>query len=85
MNLCIPPWQSEHYVTTPIDSPQAKPTTPPGSSNYSAKGVPFHPHGCTVIPGGHFRTGPYEEVLEKKRPEPPRVSQYHHWDNIIVS
>jgi hypothetical protein len=25
----------------------------PGSSNYSAKGVPFHPHGCTVFPGGH--------------------------------
>jgi hypothetical protein len=25
----------------------------PGSSNYSAKGTPFHPHGCTVFPGGH--------------------------------
>jgi hypothetical protein len=25
----------------------------PGSSNYSAKGVPLHPHGCTVFPGGH--------------------------------
>jgi hypothetical protein len=37
----------------PIDGPPAKPTTPPGSSNYSAKGVPFHPHGCTIIPGGH--------------------------------
>jgi hypothetical protein len=24
-----------------------------GSSNYSAKGVPFHLHGCTVFPGGH--------------------------------
>jgi hypothetical protein len=25
----------------------------PGSSNYSAKGIPFHPHGCTVFSGGH--------------------------------
>ncbi|PBH48327.1 hypothetical protein BGU76_14165, partial [Clostridioides difficile] len=25
----------------------------PGASNYSAKGTPFHPHGCTVFPGGH--------------------------------
>jgi hypothetical protein len=25
----------------------------PKSSNYSAKGTPFHPHGCTVFPGGH--------------------------------
>jgi hypothetical protein len=25
----------------------------PGSSNYSAKGIPFHPHGCTVFLGGH--------------------------------
>jgi hypothetical protein len=25
----------------------------PGSSNYLAKGVPFHPHGCTVFPGDH--------------------------------
>jgi hypothetical protein len=25
----------------------------PDSSNYSAKGIPFHPHGCTVFPGGH--------------------------------
>jgi hypothetical protein len=24
----------------------------PGSSNYSAKGIPLHPHGCTVFPGG---------------------------------
>jgi hypothetical protein len=48
-----PPWQSEHYAPAPIDGPPAKPTTPLGSSNYSAKGVPFHPHGCTVIPGGY--------------------------------
>jgi hypothetical protein len=48
-----PPWQSEHYALTPIDGPPAKPTTALGSSNYLAKGVPFHPHGCTVIPGGH--------------------------------
>jgi hypothetical protein len=33
MNLCTNPWQSEHYASAPIDSPQAKPTTPPGSSN----------------------------------------------------
>jgi hypothetical protein len=25
----------------------------PGSSNYSAKGIPFHPHGCTIFPGDH--------------------------------
>jgi hypothetical protein len=25
----------------------------PGSSNYSAKGIQFYPHGCTVFPGGH--------------------------------
>jgi hypothetical protein len=48
-----PPWQSEHYAPTPIDGPTAKPTTPLGSSNYSAKVVPFHPYGCTVILGGH--------------------------------
>ena len=24
----------------------------PSSSDYSTKGVPFHPHGCTVFPGG---------------------------------
>jgi hypothetical protein len=23
------------------------------SSNYLAKGVPYHPHGCTDFPGGH--------------------------------
>jgi hypothetical protein len=31
----------------------------------------------------------HEQVLTErysgKRPEPPRVSRYHHWDNIIVS
>jgi hypothetical protein len=48
-----PPWQSEHYAPAPIDGPLAKPTTPLGSSNYLAKGVLFHHHGCTVIPGGH--------------------------------
>jgi hypothetical protein len=30
------------------------------------------------------RTGPYGEVL-RKWPESPKVSQYHHRDNIIVS
>jgi hypothetical protein len=39
MNLCIPPWHSEHYAPAPIDGPPSKPTTPPGSSNYLAKGV----------------------------------------------
>jgi hypothetical protein len=30
------------------------------------------------------QTGPYGEVL-RKQPEPHKVSQEHHWDNIIVS
>jgi hypothetical protein len=30
------------------------------------------------------RTGPYGEVLGKQ-PEPPKVSQYPHQDNILVS
>jgi hypothetical protein len=30
------------------------------------------------------QTGPYGEVL-MKQPESPKVSQEHHWDNIIVS
>jgi hypothetical protein len=60
-----PPWQSEHYASAPIDGPLAKPSTPLGSSNYTAKGVPFHSHGCNVIPGGHSTTSPYGEVLRK--------------------
>jgi hypothetical protein len=28
MNLCTPPWQSEHHALAPFDGPQAKPTTP---------------------------------------------------------
>ena len=28
-----PSWQSENHALVPIDSPQVKPTTPPGSSN----------------------------------------------------
>jgi hypothetical protein len=31
------------------------------------------------------RTGPYGEVLRGKWPKPPRISQYHRQDNIIVS
>jgi hypothetical protein len=47
------------------------------SSNYLAKIVPCHPHGCIVFPGGHPTNSPYGEVL-RKQPEPPLVSQVHH-------
>jgi hypothetical protein len=54
--------------------------------NYLAKGVPYHPHGCTFSWVVSQRTGPYREVL-RKQPESPKVSQVHHHnqDNIIVS
>jgi hypothetical protein len=45
-------WQSEPHTPTPINGMTAKRTTP-RSSNYSAKSTLFHPHGCTVFPGGH--------------------------------
>jgi hypothetical protein len=85
MNLCTPsPWQSEHYAPAPIDGPQENPTTPQvnliiwlrASHSILMVALLFR----VVAP----RTGPYGEVL-RKQPESPRVSQYHHRDNIIVS
>jgi hypothetical protein len=52
MNLGTHPKQSKHYALAPIDGIMAKQTTPLGSSIQSAKGVPFHPHGCTIVSGG---------------------------------
>jgi hypothetical protein len=73
-----PPWQSEHYAPAPIDGPQAKPTTPPGSSNQSAKGIPFHPHGCTLIPGGHSMDRSLQRGTQENGLSP---LEYH---NIII-
>jgi hypothetical protein len=39
------------------------------SSNYSAKGVPLHPHGCTVFPDGH----PTNRSLRRGTRETARV------------
>jgi hypothetical protein len=80
MNLCTPTLAERALRLDPIDGPPAKPTTPPGSSNYSAKGIPFHPHGCIVIPGGHstnrsLRRGTQEKGL--------RPLEYHKIINII--
>jgi hypothetical protein len=80
-----PSWQSEHYAPVPIDDPHAKPTTPPDSSNYSAKGVPFHPHGCTVILGGHSTKRSLWRGTQENGLSPLKISQDHYRDNIIVS
>jgi hypothetical protein len=63
----IHPRQSEPHTLSPIDGTTAKQTTP-SSSNYSAKGVPFHPHG-TVFPGGH----PMNQSLRRGTQETARV------------
>jgi hypothetical protein len=47
-----PTWQSVLHTPSPINGTTAKRTTP-RFLYYSAKGVPLHPHGCTVFPGGH--------------------------------
>ena len=52
----------------------------PGSSNYSAKGIPFHPHGCTVFPGGH----PTNRSLRRGTRETARAPLKYHQSNIII-
>jgi hypothetical protein len=83
MNLDTHPEQSKHYALAPIDGTTAKQTTPPNSSNYSAKGVPFTLMVVLFSRVVIQRTGPYEEVLGKP-PESPKVSHdLHHNQDII--
>jgi hypothetical protein len=49
---------------------------------YLAKGVPYHPHGCTVSRVVIQRTSPYVEVLGKK-PNPPLLSQAHNHNQDV--
>jgi hypothetical protein len=72
-----------HPLTT-IDGPTVKPTTPlvPLINQLRAS------HSTLMVALLSWvvtpQTGPYGEVL-RKQPESPRVSQEHHWDNIIIS
>jgi hypothetical protein len=68
----------------PIDGPTAKPTTPqvPLINQLRAS------HSTLIVALLSWvvtpRTGPYGEAL-MKQPKSPKVSQDHHWDNIIIS
>jgi hypothetical protein len=69
----------------PIDSRTTKPTTPlvplinQLRASHSTLMVALLSRVVTP------QIGTYREVLRKKWPESPKVSQDHHWDNIIVS
>jgi hypothetical protein len=52
----------------------------PGSSNYSAKGTPFHPHGCTVFLGRSSNEQVLTERHSKNRSSPLKGHKY----NIII-
>jgi hypothetical protein len=52
----------------------------PSSSNYSAKGVPFHPHGCTIFSSGH----PTNRSLRRGTRENHSSPLKYHQSNIII-
>jgi hypothetical protein len=66
MNLCTPPWQSEHYASAAIDGPPAKPTIPQvhiiNQLRVSHSTLMAAQLSRVVTP----RTGHYGEVLRKK-------------------
>jgi hypothetical protein len=76
--------QIQGVTPDPIDGPTAKPTTHlvplinQLRASHSTLMVALLSRVVTA------QTGPYGEVL-RKQPEPPKVSQEHHRDNIIVS
>jgi hypothetical protein len=73
-----PPLAERALRPGPHWRPSGKANYTPGSSNYLAKGVPFHPHGCTVIPGGHSTNMSLRRCTQENGLSP---LEYH---NIII-
>jgi hypothetical protein len=68
----------------PIDDAKAKPTTHQVSLINQLRASPSTLMVVLLSRVVTQRTGPYGEVL-RKQPESPKVTQDHHWDNIIIS